>query len=97
MTLGVPYDGLSKASIACKITRSWADEGLDEQGIGGDNPRIGGQRSRTLDGLQALVETFRTAHGVGKKVSRVVRRASWAALRVGQRPRTSQKIRVSLS
>ena len=74
------------------------DEGVHEEDSGGDDTVIGGQRSGALDGLNAGGDQVGRAHVVGRKQpAKVVRRARGAALRVGQRLRTSPKIAVSFS
>jgi hypothetical protein len=44
-----------------------ADEGLDQQGMGGDEARLGGQRRGALDRLEALGEALGIAHVVVAK------------------------------
>ena len=41
-----------------------ADEGLDQEGIGGDGALIGGQQRGALDGLDALIDDVGVAHVV---------------------------------
>ena len=72
------------------------DEGVHEEDIGGDDAVIGGQRSApSMASRPAATRSVERTWWARKRPSKVVRRASCAALRVGQRLRTSPKIAVS--
>ena len=48
-----------------RVTRSWADKGLNQERSGGDDTLIGGQGCGALDGLDALVDDVDVAHMMG--------------------------------
>jgi hypothetical protein len=98
MMLGALRDGMIKGLDRVQSHAKLTDQGLDEQGIGGDDTFISGQGSRGFDGVNARGEHgFHTHMVVAKEGFQGGPRASCAALRVGQRLRKSQKTRVSLS
>ena len=90
MALGALCDGSIEVGNGLQGDAQLGHQCLDQQGIGSDDALIGGQRR----GAMTSAERPWCAR---KKVSRVVRRASWAAFRVGQRLKKSQNRLVSLS
>ena len=84
MVLGALRDGVVEVGNGLQGDAELGDEGLHQEGIGGDDAVIGGQRHGALDGLDAGGDDVgRRTWWARKKPSRVVRRASCAALRVG--------------
>jgi hypothetical protein len=74
------------------------DQGLAEQGMGGDHALIGGQGGAVLLAWRrCAITSAERAWWSRKKVARVARRASCAAFRGGPRPNTSQHRRVPWS
>ena len=67
MTLGVLGHGLIKSLDRVQGDAELADEGLDEQGIGGDDALISGQGSRGFHGVNARGEHVSQAHMVVAK------------------------------
>ena len=99
MVLGALRNGMIQGRDRVQGHAQLAHQRLDEQGIGSDDTLIRGQGRCGFDGVQTRGKHVCRAHMVIAKegLQGVDRRASCAALRVGQRLRKSQKIRVSLS
>ena len=55
---------VSKSAMACKVTRSWADEGLHQERMGGDDACIGGQGRGALMAWMTLCDDIGRAHVV---------------------------------
>jgi hypothetical protein len=98
MALSALRDGVIKSRDRLQGDPELVDEGLDEQGMGAITP------SSVVKGVAVLMACRRWAITSAertwwsrKKGSRVERRASGAALRVGQRRKKSQKMWVYLS
>jgi hypothetical protein len=64
MTLGVLGNGLSKRLDRVQGHARLTDEGLDAQGIGGDDALVSGQRRRGFHGVNALGEHISHPHMV---------------------------------
>jgi hypothetical protein len=64
MTLGVLCNGLIKSLDRVQGHAQLTDEGLDEQGMGGDDALVSGQGSRSFNGVNALGEPISHPHMV---------------------------------
>src|SRR5262245_48911556 len=62
MTLGALRNGVVEVGNGLQDNAELGDEGLNQKGIGGDNPLIGSEWGGTLDGLDALVDDIAVAH-----------------------------------
>ncbi len=65
MALGTLRDGVVEVGNRLEDAPKLGDEGLDQEGMGGDNPLIGRQRGGALDGLDACVDDVDVAHVMG--------------------------------
>ncbi len=65
MALGTRCDSGVKVGDGLQGDAEWGDEGLPQEGVGGDDTCIGGQRHSTLDGLDACRDDIGGAHVVG--------------------------------
>ena len=65
MALGALRHGLVDVGNGLQDAPELGDEGLNQEGIGGDNTLIGGQRGGTPDGLDALVDDVDIAYMMG--------------------------------
>ena len=63
--MGALRDGGVEVGDGLQGDAELGDEGLHQEGIGGDDALIGGQRRGALDGLDALVDDVGRAHVVG--------------------------------
>jgi hypothetical protein len=98
MTLGMLRAGGVKVCDGLQSDTELGHKGLPEEAVGGDAPGIGRQRAGLWRAWRRVVRTSaERMWWVRKKAVRVARRASWAALRVGQRLRKSQKSAGSLA
>jgi hypothetical protein len=70
MALGTRCDSGVKIGDGLQGDAAWGDEGLPQEGVGGDDPGIGGQRPRPLDGLEACRDDLGGAHVVGTEAVR---------------------------
>ena len=64
MALGARGDGGVAVLTSVQGDTALAAKGLDEQGLGGDDARIGGQRPRRFDGLETCVDDISRTHVV---------------------------------
>jgi hypothetical protein len=64
MALGTLGDGVVEGLDSVQGDTELADEGLDEQGIGGDDALIAGQRGGRFDGLDTFGDDVSRAHVV---------------------------------
>ena len=62
MALGALCNGLVELRDRLQSHAELGDEGLDQEGIGGDDALIGSQRGGALDGVEALVDNISVAH-----------------------------------
>jgi hypothetical protein len=62
MALGALRNGMVEVCNGLQDDPELGDEGLNQEGMGGDNTLIGGQRGGTLDGLDALVDDVDIAY-----------------------------------
>jgi len=65
MALGALCDGVVEGLDRVQGHTQLGDEGLDEEGMGGDESFIGGQWGGALDGAEALVNDIGVAHVMG--------------------------------
>jgi hypothetical protein len=62
MALGAVGNGLVASRERVQGHAEWGHKGLDQEGIGGDDAFIDGQRRRALDGVAAWGDDLRVAH-----------------------------------
>ena len=98
MVLGALGDGGVAVRTSVHGDPELADQGRDEQGMGGDEARIGGQRPRRVYGLETCVDAVSSTPVVVAKEG-LKRRAPGALRRFAGRPttQTSHKPVVSWS
>jgi len=65
MALGTLRYGVVKVGNGLQDNAELGHEGLNQEGMRDDHPLIGGQRSGTLDGLDAPVDDVAVAHVMG--------------------------------
>ena len=65
MVLGTLCDGVVEVGNGLQRDAELGDEGVHQEGVGDDDTFIGGQRHRTLDGLNARLDDVGRAHVVG--------------------------------
>lgn len=65
MALGALREGVVEVCDRVQDAPELGDEGLDQQGRGGDHARIGGQRCGALDGLDTRGDDVDVAHVMG--------------------------------
>ena len=65
MALGALCYGLVELFDRMQGRAELCDESLDQEGMGGDDPVIGGQWGGPLDGVDAVVDDVRGAHMMG--------------------------------
>ena len=85
MCLGALRDGFIEVGNGLQGDAEWGHEGVPQEGIGGDNAFIRGQRNRALDGLDASRYDVGRAHVVGPEEA-LKRGASREVRRVARRP-----------
>jgi hypothetical protein len=78
--LGTLRNGVVEVCNGLQDNSELGDEGLNQEGIGGNNPLIGGQRCGTLDGLEALGDDVVVTHVMGAEEAL----PGWCGAQVGR-------------